>query len=123
MSKFITKSKEFIANKSNGQFTKEKISNKKLIKFLSGLIETCSEEKIDENDLFKYEETKSHITYIVNYLMSDTHYNKEEEAKIELLEMLIDIINDAHINILELFNSLKNSASKEEKSIKKILFL
>jgi hypothetical protein len=38
--------------------------------------------------------------------MSDTHYNKEEEAKIKLLEMLIDIINDAHINILELFNSL-----------------
>ena len=119
MSKFIAKSKELIANISDGKFTKETLSNKKLIKFLSGLIESCSKEEIDKNDLFKYEETKSHITYIVNYLMSDTHYNKEEEAKIELLEMLIDIINDVHINILELFNSLKNSASKEEISIKK----
>ena len=119
MSKFIAKSKELIANISNGKFTKETLSNKKLVKFLSGLIESCSKEEIDKNDLFKYEETKSHITYIVNYLMSDTHYNKEEEAKIKLLEMLIDINNDAHINILELFNSLKNSASKEEISIKK----
>ena len=119
MSKFISKSKELIANISNGKFTKETLSNKKLVKFLSGLIESCSKEEIDKNDLFKYEETKSHITYIVNYLMSDTHYNKEEEAKIELLEMLIDIVDDAHVNILELFNSLKNSASKEEISIKK----
>ena len=84
MSKFISKSKELIANISNGKFTKETLSNKKLVKFLSGLIESCSKEEIDKNDLFKYEETKSHITYIVNYLMSDTHYNKEEEAKMSV---------------------------------------
>ena len=119
MSNFITKSKELIANHSNGKYTKEKISNKKLIKFLSGLIETCSEEKIDENDLFKYEETKSHITYIVNYLMSETHYDKEEEAKIKLLDKLMDTNSIENINILKLFNQLKNSATKEEISIKK----
>ena len=119
MSNFITKSKELIANHSNGKYTKEKISNKKLIKFLSGLIEACSEEKIDENDLFKYEETKSHITYIVNYLMSETHYDKEEEAKIKLLDKLMDTNSIENINILKLFNQLKNSATKEEISIKK----
>ena len=119
MSKFITKSKELIANASNGKFTKDKISNKKLIKFLSGLIETCSKEEIDRDDSFKYEETKSHITYIVNYLMSETHNDKEEEAKIELLDTLLDVNKVKCVDILELFNILKNSATKEEISIKK----
>ena len=119
MSKFITKSKESIANASNGKFTKDKISNKKLIKFLSGLIETCSKEEIDRDDSFKYEETKSHITYIVNYLMSETHNDKEEEAKIELLGTLLDVNKVKCADISELFNILKNSATKEEISIKK----
>ena len=48
MSKFIAKSKELIANISDGKFTKETLSNKKLIKFLSGLIESCSKEEIDK---------------------------------------------------------------------------
>ena len=119
MSRFITKSKELIANQSNGKFTKEKISNKKLIKFLSGLIEASSKEEIDKNDLFKYEETKSHIIYIVNYLMSETHFDKEEEAKMKFFDVLMDLNSFEKINISELFKELKYSATKEEISIKK----
>ena len=119
MRRFITKSKELIAIQSEGKFTKEKITNEKLVKFLYSLIEASSLEDYDKNDLFKYEETKSHIIFIVNYLMSETYVEKEEEAKISLLEILMDLNRVDKINISELFKNIKDYVSQEEISIKK----
>lgn len=114
MSRFINKAKEIIADQSEGKFAKGKVTNKKITKFLFSLFQARSNDKIDKNDLIKCEQQKNHITFLVNFFMSETYIDNEEEDKKTMLKLLKDPNYVNGINILDCYNQLKPNSTDDQ---------